>query len=190
MANPNDPPALVSLTKRLEQTRALDAVVRAVHPGVHALLADQKRADALHGMWVGHAIHPVLTDVPIGFWTSAAVLDLVGGKKSRTAARRLTGLGVLAAVPTALTGWAEWGLLDQPEQRVGVVHAASNAGAVALFTGSWRARRKGRHARGVVLGLAGNLALQVGGYLGGHLTEVRKASSVHPAYDEPAPAPA
>src|SRR3954447_8187101 len=186
MPDDTHPPALVTLTRRLEGARPLDVISGAVQPVVDALLADPKRADALHGMWVGHSIHPVLTDVPIGVWTSATILDFVGGKKSRKASQRLIAIGVLAWVPTAVTGWSEWGPLPKREQRVGLVHAVSNASALVLYTNSWRARRRGSHAKGVLLGLAGSAALQVGGYLGGHLTEGRKVASVHPAYaDQP-----
>src|SRR3954469_4863722 len=184
MPDATRPPAIVMLTERLEGARPLDAVAGAMQPLVNALLADPKRADVLHGMWVGHSIHPLLTDIPIGVWTSANILDFIGGKKSRQASQRLIGIGVLAAVPTAVTGWAEWGPLPRREQRVGVVHAVSNASAILLYANSWRARRRGSHAKGVLLGLAGSAALQVGGYLGGHLTEARKVSSVHPAYAE------
>ena len=53
-------------------------------------------------------LHPMLTDLPIGCWTSAFVLDIVGGKKSRPAAQLLVGLGVLSALPTAASGAADW----------------------------------------------------------------------------------
>ncbi|MDX6324636.1 MAG: hypothetical protein QOK15_990 [Nocardioidaceae bacterium] len=180
-----NPPAVVTLTERLEQTQALDGVVRLVQPLVDALLADPGRAALLQGMWLGHAVHPLLTDVPIGTWTSATVLDLVGGRQAQPAAKRLIGVGILAAVPTALTGWAEWGPLEPRDKRTGVVHAATNVTALALYTASWRARGKGRHLRGVVLGLAASGALGLGGYLGGHLVEARKVSSRHPAFADP-----
>ncbi len=112
---------------------------------------------------------PVLTDVPIGMWTSALTLDLVGGPAARPAATRLIALGILTAVPTAVTGWADWSTLETRDQRVGVVHAVSNALAVGLFAASWRARRRQAYARGKVLGLAASSALGLGGYLGGHL---------------------
>jgi hypothetical protein len=94
-------PAPVSFAKRLEETAALDTPVRLVQPLVDALLADRTRADALQGMWLGHAVHPLLVMVPIGSWTSATVLDLIGGRDSRDAARKLVGLGVLAFPPAA-----------------------------------------------------------------------------------------
>ncbi len=178
-------PAPVSFAKRLEETAALDTPVRLVQPLVDALLADRTRADALQGMWLGHAVHPLLVMVPIGSWTSATVLDLIGGRDSRDAARKLVGLGVLAFPPAAITGWAEWGgALEQRDKRVGVVHAVSNVAAVTLFAASWKARRNQSHLRGKVLGLAGHAAVGLGGFLGGHLTEARKVGSRHPEFDD------
>jgi uncharacterized membrane protein len=175
-------PLLVTWVKRLESLGALDLPVRLLQPLADALVADPARADALRGTWLGHALHPVLTDLPIGFWMSTNVLDLLGGKQSRPAATRLLTLGVLSAVPAVVTGYAEWATTGQREKRVGVVHAASNALAVALFTSSLAARRNDRHTRGVLLALAGSTSASVGGFLGGHLSSARKVSSRHPAF--------
>jgi uncharacterized membrane protein len=183
-------PEPVQLTRRLEGARALDPLVRMVRPLADALVADPGRRDALHGRWLGHALHPVLTDLPIGFWTSTTMLDLLGGRQSRKAASRLLGLGVLTAVPTALTGLSEWADTGQREQRVGVVHAGANTVALGLFASSYVARRRNHHVRGVLLALVGNTAASVGGYLGGHLISVRKVSSRNPAFVDPVVAPA
>jgi uncharacterized membrane protein len=150
-------------------------VVRKVRPFAEALVADPARRDLLRGTWLGHPLHPVLTDLPIGLWTSAVTLDLVGGPAARPAATRLVGLGLLAAAPTAWSGWADWTALEQPQQRVGVVHATTNALAVVLFASSWLARRRGDPRRGRALGLAASSALGVGGYLGGHLAAIHTA---------------
>jgi uncharacterized membrane protein len=180
-AAPRSP--LVDWTERLEGTTALDPVVRAIRPLADALVSDPARRDLLRGAWLGHAVHPVLTDVPIGLWTSALTLDLVGGASARPAARRLVGLGVLLFVPTALTGWAEWSGIETRNQRVGVVHAVANAAAALGFAASWRARGRGRVLRGKALALASASALGLGGYLGGHLVSARKVSSRNPAFD-------
>lgn len=179
-------PKVVDWTRRVEEARGLDRVARLVQPAADALVADPHRRDLLQGMWLGHALHPVLTDLPIGFWTSVNVLDLVGGKQSRPAADRLLVMGLLSALPTALTGLAEWATTAGREQRVGVVHAGANTVALGLYTASWRARRRDRHARGVLLALAGSASAAAGGYLGGHLTAVRKVSSRHPGFGNPA----
>ena len=177
-------PPTVSWTQRLENLTALDPVVRAVRPLADALVADPVRRDLLRGTSLGHAIHPPLTDVPIGLWTSATVLDLVGGRGARPAAQKLVGLGILAALPTAVTGWAEWSGTEERVQRVGVVHAVSNVSALVLYTASYRARRRDQHRRGTALGLAASSALGLGGYLGGHLVSARKVGSRHPAFDD------
>jgi uncharacterized membrane protein len=181
--DPVTSPLVVAVT-RLEDATGLDSVVDAVRPLADALVADPTRRDLLRGTWLGHALHPLLTDVPIGFWTSAVTLDLLGGRRSRAAAQRLVGLGALSALPTAVTGWAEWSASGRREQRVGVVHAASNVVALGLFSASWRARRADRHLRGVALALVASSALGVGGFLGGHLVAARKVSSRHPAFDD------
>lgn len=176
-------PRLVALTRRIEATRALDGVSRLLAPAARALLSSPRRADLLHGMPVGHAVHPPLTDVPIGAWTCASLLDLAGGERARPAAQGLLAVGLVAAAPTAVTGLAEWGQTRGAEQRVGTVHAAANTLALGLYGLSWLARRRGNHTRGTLLALCGGTALSVGGYLGGHLTSARKVSSRHPSYD-------
>ncbi|MBA3309028.1 MAG: DUF2231 domain-containing protein [Nocardioidaceae bacterium] len=184
---PDNASTLVNWTRRVEESSSLDWFARALRPAADALIASPGRRYVLHGTWLGHAVHPVLTDLPIGFWTSTNVLDLVGGRQSRPAARRLLALGVLSAVPTVATGVAEWATTGQREKRVGVVHAAANAVALGLYAASYSARSRDRHAQGVALALAGSATATVGGYLGGHLTAVRKVSSRHPGF-EPRPA--
>jgi uncharacterized membrane protein len=178
------PPATVRLAQLVEESALLDLPIKVLKPLATKLLDSPDREYALRGMWLGHAIHPLLTDLPLGMWTSATVLDLLGGSDSRGSARKLVGLGIAASVPTAVTGFAEWGATDgQRERRVGVVHAVANSTALALYTASWRARRRDIGS-GKLLAIAGGLAGVVGGFFGGHLTEVRKVSSHHPAFDD------
>lgn len=125
--------------------------------------------DVLSGTWLGHALHPLLTDLPIGFWTSAWVLDIVGGKRSEVAARRLVALGIVAAVPTAATGASDWTDTVGGERRVGLVHAGANTVALVAFTTSYLHRRRGNRAKGIAWGWLGAGAATVGGHLGGHL---------------------
>jgi nitrite reductase/ring-hydroxylating ferredoxin subunit/uncharacterized membrane protein len=176
-----------NLGERLEATDAIDQVAGPVHRKVTAILPSGPVKDVLHGVWLGHPLHPVLTDLPIGFWTSAFVLDLVGGRRARPAADVLVGIGVATALPTAATGLADWSDLDEPERRSGIVHAAANVTATALYGLSFVARRRGHRARGVALGLAGAAAATAGGFLGGHLA-YRRAAGVSRAAAAPAPA--
>src|SRR5207249_5088649 len=122
--------------------------------------------DFLNGTWLGHPLHPALSDAPIGAWLTGALLDLVGAERGADAA--LT-LGTLAALPTAAAGLADWHDQSGPPRRTGVVHALLNSAGLACFVGSLIARRSGNRALGVGLSTTG-LALATGGaYLGGEL---------------------
>lgn len=176
-------PGIVRWTLRLEQSTALDRPVHALETATNALFGSEPLARVLRGDWLGHAVHPVLTDVAVGTWLSASLLDLFGGAGASAAAQRLVGAGLLAAAPTAWTGWAEWAGLGARDKRVGLVHFATNGVAIGLYAASWFARRRGRHSAGARLALAGAAVAGVGAYLGGHLTEARMVASHHPAYD-------
>jgi nitrite reductase/ring-hydroxylating ferredoxin subunit/uncharacterized membrane protein len=139
-------------------------VVRGAGPGT--------LKDLVSGTWMGHALHPLLTDVVIGSWTSVTLLDLLGGSGSDQAAERLLAVGIAAYPPTALTGlsdWADGEPVDDAVRRIGLVHAALNSVALGLYVGSLRSRRRGRRRRGVALALAGAGVLGAAGHLGGHL---------------------
>jgi nitrite reductase/ring-hydroxylating ferredoxin subunit/uncharacterized membrane protein len=155
----------------LGQDGRLDGAALPVGDAVRDALDRQPLKDVLSGTWLGHPLHPLLTDLPIGFWTSAFTLDLVGGRSTRRAATQLVGWGVVAAVPTALSGAADWGDTTGVSRRIGLVHAAANTTALACYAASLWSRVRGRHTRGVALGLLGATAATVGGYLGGHLLQ-------------------
>jgi uncharacterized membrane protein len=161
--------SLAALAQRVERLDSLDAPVRAGRRFVDTV-AGPKVKQVLGGEWLGHPVHPALTDLPIGFWTSAFVLDLFGGPTSRTAARQLVALGVLSVPLTAVTGASDWSSSDDPRfQRAGLVHAASNVAATLAYVRSWTQRRAGRHTSGIAWGVVGATLATLGGYLGGHL---------------------
>ncbi|MGH8933624.1 MAG: Rieske 2Fe-2S domain-containing protein [Egibacteraceae bacterium] len=147
----------------------LDKVAKPVAKTVQKVVPPGPVKDALSGTWLGHPVHPLATDVVIGAWTSALVLDLVGGERSAPAAKTLTGLGILSAVPTAAAGLSDWSDSLGKERRIGLVHAGANITALVLYSLSYLARRNGDTASGKALGLAGATVVSVGGYLGGHL---------------------
>lgn len=178
------PPGIVRWTRQLEEATVLDGPVRVLEPMIRSTFGAGPRGAALRGDWLGHAVHPILTDLVIGTWTSATLLDVVGGRASAKASQRLIGLGLLAAGPTAWTGWAEWSEAGPREKRVGVVHAVTNAVAIGTYAASWSARRKGRRGRGAVLAMAGAGVSGAGAYLGGHLAIARKVGTHDPAYDD------
>jgi nitrite reductase/ring-hydroxylating ferredoxin subunit/uncharacterized membrane protein len=174
------------LVETIEHARALDPLSRAVQAGVSRAVPNGPIKDALTGTWLGHPAHPMFTDLPIGFWTSAFVLDLVGGRRARPLAEVFVGLGVVSAVPTVATGAADWSDTDGRDRRLGVAHALTNGSAIALYAGSWRARRRGRHWRGVTLGMLGATAATAGAYLGGHLFARRGVGVDRTAFDDDA----
>lgn len=175
-----DAPLPVRAMRRLEQESALDQAVAFLERVSEPLSAPALR-DLLLGRSAGHALHPAMTDLPIGLWTSAGLLDLVGGRRSRPAAQLLIGAGVLATLPTALTGLAEWRETRTAERRVGVAHAALNTAAISLYAASWAQRRSGRQSAGRALGLAAAAFVSASGYVGGHLAVGRKVGYRDPS---------
>jgi nitrite reductase/ring-hydroxylating ferredoxin subunit/uncharacterized membrane protein len=160
------------LARRIEEVAALDAPAKAVAKAIRGMLSPGPAKDALSGTWLGHALHPLLTDTVIGTWTSALLLDLAGGKNSG-AADRLVAAGVVCALPTALTGASDWADAEaggDGVRRVGAVHATGNVAALGLQTASLLARRRGARGRGVALSLGAGALLGLTGYLGGHLS--------------------
>lgn len=171
-SNPENPFDLATAT--IESDQRVDALADRLAAPATAL-AGSAAGPVLLGQWLGHALHPMMTDLPIGCWTSAALVDVVGGRDGRKVAQRLVGLGVLAAIPTALTGLTEYSTIDgddEPDRRVAAVHAACNAGATLSYLRSWQVRRRGRHARGIAWSVVGAGLASVSGHLGGHLAFV------------------
>jgi nitrite reductase/ring-hydroxylating ferredoxin subunit len=140
--------------------------------------------EALSGTALGHPLHPPLTDIVIGAWTSAVALDWLGGKRGRLAADRLVVLGVLSALPTTAAGLNDWATLDVPTRRLGLVHGTTNVVATGLFGTSWLARKAGRRFFGKLLALAGYGTVSVGAFLGGHLSFRSGVGVDHTAFVE------
>jgi nitrite reductase/ring-hydroxylating ferredoxin subunit len=154
----------MDVISRLEQADKLDKVVsagqrvaRRIRPG--------KFRDALHGVWLGHPLHPLLVQAAAGAWLSASIVDFVSGDES--AARRLVAVGLAASAPTAVAGAVDWSEQHEQQMRVGVVHALANAVAVGFYSSSLVARDP-RLSR--TLRLGGLAALGASGVLGGHLS--------------------
>lgn len=170
-------PGPAEAARRVGHAQRLDPVARSLTDAVQRRVGTGPRADALHGVWLGQPVHPTLTGLPMGFWTSAAVLDFVPG--SERAARALIALGLAGSVPAAAAGLADWSALHREQQRVGLAHGAASAGAWALFAGSLLARATGREASGRMLALGGLATLTAGAYLGRHLAFPLGAGASH-----------
>lgn len=176
-------PLQQELVRQIEDLDQLDQVSRPLADLAGRATRPDAVKNALSGTWLGHQLHPVLTDLPIGAWVMAAALDWTAPRSGAKAARRLVGLGILAAVPAAATGASDWSETYGAEQRVGVVHALANSAALIVQSASWLARRRGRRLTGMALSTAG-LGITLGaGYLGGHLSFIRGVGVDHTAFD-------
>lgn len=162
------PGVLDKMLVSLEEAKALDKVAIPATDALSKVIPTGPAKDALTGKWLGHPLHPLLTDVAIGFWTAAGVLDLLGERHEKSA-EVMTGLGILSAVPTALAGLADWVDTIGEERRVGLVHALGNTAALTAFTSSYFSRRNGDTTTGKLLAALGLGLMGASGYLGGHL---------------------
>jgi nitrite reductase/ring-hydroxylating ferredoxin subunit/uncharacterized membrane protein len=136
--------------------------------------------ELLHGgRWVGHPLHPALSDLPIGMWAGVTVLDLVdladrakGDQAARgglDAAGVLSAAGILAAGATAVTGLTDWTVSNEEDRRVGLFHGLLNTAATGLQCASLGTRLAGHRRTAAALGVASISVTAAAGYLGGHL---------------------
>src|SRR2546423_9026486 len=147
---------------RVERDTRLDGVIGVLRRAVQAVVPPGRLADALHGTWLGHPLHPALSDVPIGAYLGAAVLDAVPGQE--TAATTLIGVGVAAAGPTAPSGATDWAAAGPEQERLGVWHGLANATATTAYVASLVARLRGRHGAGRALAGPGPPAAGAGAH--------------------------
>lgn len=167
-ARPGGPPRPVArLAAAVEGAAVLDRPAATVEPLAGWAAGTQRRRDLLSGTWLGHPVHPLLVAAPIGLYSGASLLDILG---QRRAARCLVGAGLATTVPTALAGLSDWHYTAGAARRVGLAHMAANTVASVAYAASWLARRRGRDGRGALLAVAGAAALGAGGWLGAHLS--------------------
>jgi nitrite reductase/ring-hydroxylating ferredoxin subunit/uncharacterized membrane protein len=154
----------------------LDEVSDAVQPEV------QKAVDAggttarnvLDGVWFEAPLHPVLTDVPIGAWTTALVfdgLDLATGKKPlQHAADASLLFGTLGAFGAAATGLSDWRYLSGGSRKMGVAHGILNSIGLLLSIVSLIQRATGRRNAARLTFLTGYSISGMAAHLGGELS--------------------
>ncbi len=135
--------------------------------------AQRTLKNLLHGTWLGHPLHVVITDIPVGAWTAALVMDLLddGSRRSRhaTGADAAVAVGIAGAVMAAAPGLADWHHTSGAARRSGLVHGLLNTAALALYTGSLPMRRSGRRTGGKALSGLGYAVVLAAAYIGGHL---------------------
>ena len=147
----------------------------------------------LHGTWLGHPLHPVLTDVPIGAWTTALVFDALdtgshGWPWQRTVRRRADdaiAVGIVGAVGAAVAGLTDWQATGGKARRTGLAHAMFNTVALGLYAGSLVMRRRGARGAGRSLAVTGFGVMLASAYLGGRLVYRDHIGIDHAQRDEP-----
>src|SRR5947209_5003307 len=110
--------------------------------------AGQQVKDFLNGVWLGHPLHAAITDVPIGVWTLAELLDVVsasmGDDPGLDAASDIAlGTGSVAAVGAAITGITDWSDVGGAQRRMGLAHALLNVVGLTFSIGSLALRMGG-----------------------------------------------
>jgi nitrite reductase/ring-hydroxylating ferredoxin subunit/uncharacterized membrane protein len=144
--------------------------------------------DALHGRWLGHPLHPVITDIPLGAWTTAAVLDcmeLCGKEEYKAGADAAIAVGLAGAAGAAITGITDWSGTTGIERKTGLLHGMLNISATALYI-SAVFLRKGKKTRnaGIALSLLGYGITGVAAYLGGELVFNKQVGVNHTGIPE------
>jgi nitrite reductase/ring-hydroxylating ferredoxin subunit/uncharacterized membrane protein len=128
----------------------------------------------LHGTWLGHPLHPVLTDIPIGAWSLALLFDIIYiFSRAHTwvvAADVTVFVGVLAALATVITGYTDWNETVDRERRVGITHGLINTVVLVLYVVSLLVRvTGGSRGLAIVIAVIGYLLLISAAWFGGEL---------------------
>lgn len=171
------------VNRLLDRFPQLDSLGSTLSTAVHNAVLEsgdgvRTAADFLHGTWLGHPLHSVLTDLVVGGWSLGFAFDLLSlvepSRKTETIADALTNAGNVAAVPTVLSGIADFSTIPQGSADVGVLHAATNDIAFTLQILSSAARREGDRERAILLSGTALLVAGAGAWLGGHLVYDRQ----------------
>src|SRR6185295_8282117 len=161
---------------RVAENPAIDQVAEPLSKAVRAAYGaagpvGQQTKNALHGMWLGHPLHPVFTDVPLGAWTTALALDAAsnGDAGMRRAATFAMGVGLTGALGAAVTGLTDWSETDGRSRRAGLIHGLLNLAATTLYCTAYLLRRNGSRETGQRFAIAGYAVAVGSAWLGGDL---------------------
>jgi nitrite reductase/ring-hydroxylating ferredoxin subunit/uncharacterized membrane protein len=179
---------LVAVTQQPALDRVAEPLSKAVRGAYEtAGPAGRQAKNALHGVWLGHPLHPVFTDVPIGAWTTALALDAAanGDPGMKRAATFAMGVGLAGAAGAAVTGLTDWSETDGESRRTGLVHGLLNVAATTLFATAYLLRRNNGHDRGTSYAWAGYAIALGAAYLGGDLVYGQRIGVNHADVDPP-----
>jgi nitrite reductase/ring-hydroxylating ferredoxin subunit/uncharacterized membrane protein len=166
----------LELTKRIANSVPwLDDLAKRAQPPVQRFLSARPTLhNLLDGTWLGAPLHPALTDVPVGAWTSAFTLDLVaaitGSETADKAADGALAVGIAGALPAAATGSADWRDLIGDERRIATIHGLLNAAGLTLNVASLAQRARGNRTAGRAISAAALAISATAAHLGGELS--------------------
>lgn len=133
----------------------------------------RQAADLLHGTWLGHPLHSVLTDMTIGAWVCSFVLDLLSlngrSRSIQRSADTLLNLGNATATTTALAGLTDYSTIPDRAVTTGATHALLNTFVLGVSLTSAVLRKKGKREQGILLSSLSSSILLISAWLGGEL---------------------
>jgi nitrite reductase/ring-hydroxylating ferredoxin subunit/uncharacterized membrane protein len=179
---------LISRQAWLEQTSGVlqPAVKNAFKAGGPT---GQRIKNALHGKWLGHPLHPAITDIPIGAWTTALVFDIIdtinGREDYSSAADAAIAVGLVGAVGSAVSGITDWSETNGRARKIGITHGLLNLSATLLYATSLVMRRNSKPRGRLGLAMLGFATSYAAAYLGGHLVYGEQIGVDHAAAQAP-----
>jgi len=187
---PANPPLRGAIAEVVENQTWLGKIATPLQTWVNNLFGKQGEPkyavkNALNGTWLGHPLHPVLTDIPLGTWTTATALDFISNDDEglQRAADISVWLGLAGAAGSFVTGVAQWSDLDGTDLRVGLMHGLLNSSAAVLYLGSAILRGTGQRRTAVTLSTLGYFTSLVAAYLGGELAFAKGIGVNHVAFE-------
>lgn len=177
---------------RITDVPALDRIAEPLSRAVRGAYesageAGRQAKNAAHGVWLGHPLHPVFTDVPIGAWTAALALDAAadGDPGMERAATFAIGVGLLGALGAAVTGLTDWSETGGEARRTGLVHGLLNIAATGLMGAAYFQRRQRPTAAARACAWGGFAIAAGSAYLGGDLVYRQRLGVTHAIEDAP-----
>jgi nitrite reductase/ring-hydroxylating ferredoxin subunit/uncharacterized membrane protein len=179
---------------RLTDQPALDALAKPLSQAIRdaygsAGEAGQRAKNLMHGVWLGHPLHPVFTDLPIGAWTTGLVLDAVAAARHDQATARAAdvaiAVGLAGAAAAAVTGLTDWSETSGRSRREGLLHGLLNITATTLYAAAYMLRRRGSRASGQACAVAGYGVAVGAAYFGGDLVYDQRIGVTHAVVEAP-----
>ncbi len=189
---PANPPLRHAIGEFVENQSWLDTVAEPLQNWLLAFFGQpgqprRKLKDMLNGTWLGHALHPVLTDVPIGSWTGTMLLDLIWLNNENEGLANgsdiMLAFGLAGAMGAAVTGLTDWSDLYETDRRVGLMHGLLNIGIAGANVASLVLRLTGRRRAGITVSTLGYLTTLLSAYLGGELSFAKGIGVNHVAWE-------